>query len=431
MFESNIDICLVCPSYLSAMPRVVKEADALAGAGFTVVVIAVQGPNFAQRKFDEELSERRAWRFETIRFSTSAERLQWLVSGIRHRIAGVLPEWCWQWTTAAEYAEGRLFPELLRAACAARARLYIGHLPDGIAAAALAARRNNAQVAFDADDFIAGQALSPRARHRADFLQRRYIGQCAYVTAASAGIAEAVERAFLVPRPTVVYNTFEWQDRRSIDNAVLDRRDTNALSLYWYSQTVGLDRGLQDAIRAVAGVDGSIELHIRGHMSSAVRAQLIKLAADCAVTDRVFFHQAITPEELLSRAAEHDVGLALEPGHSPNNALASSNKMFVYMLAGLAIAATDVPGQASVLRSAPAAAVLYPPGDWQALANHLRRWCEDRTLLLEAKQASLHAARERWNWEREREKLLANVREAIGGARNEGNVRRLEVGAVR
>src|SRR5881628_2097010 len=47
-------ICIVTPSHISANPRVVKEADALHGAGFEVHVVFAQITNGIRREHDAE-----------------------------------------------------------------------------------------------------------------------------------------------------------------------------------------------------------------------------------------------------------------------------------------------------------------------------------------------------------------------------------------
>jgi glycosyltransferase involved in cell wall biosynthesis len=117
--------------------------------------------------------------------------------------------------------------------------------------------------------------------------------------------------------------------------------------------------------------------------------------------------------ELLSRTAEHDVGLALEQGHTINSALTVSNKLFLSLLAGLAVAVTDVPGQRDVMATCPDAGFLYPVGDWRALAAHLERWLRHPDDLRACRDAALNAARTRWNWELESGKLLESAAAAL------------------
>jgi glycosyltransferase involved in cell wall biosynthesis len=113
------------------------------------------------------------------------------------------------------------------------------------------------------------------------------------------------------------------------------------------------------------------------------------------------------------------VGLGLEPGFSLNNWLALSNKLFTYMLAGLAVVFTDTPGQRPLALDLGEGALLYRVGDVEALARGLKRWDDDRELLARAKAAAWAAARRRWHWEHpeERGTLLGAVARALGRER--------------
>jgi glycosyltransferase involved in cell wall biosynthesis len=100
----------------------------------------------------------------------------------------------------------------------------------------------------------------------------------------------------------------------------------------------------------------------------------------------------------------YDVGLAIEPGFSQNNRLALSNKAFTYMLAGLAVALTNTPGQRCLIDDLGPDAIGYEPGDASALAAGLTAWGADRGKLLRAKQAAWEAAQRRWHWEHAQER---------------------------
>src|SRR2546430_1091023 len=196
-------------------------------------------------------------------------------------------------------------------------------------------------VGFDAEDFHTGESNSSEELARVDFIQSRYLPQCSFVTAASAGIADALSQRYSVAAPLAVYNTFPWDDRDTLDHCIKDRRG-NALSLYWYSQTVGLDRGIQDAIRAAGLLQGKIQLHVRGTIALSVRCELESVARESGVAGQIHFHPQVAPRDLLSRAAEHDVGLALEQGAVLNRRICTTNKLFLYLLAGVAAAGAKV-----------------------------------------------------------------------------------------
>jgi hypothetical protein len=118
---------------------------------------------------------------------------------------------------------------------------------------------------------------------------------------------------------------------------------------------------------------------------------------------------------MTSLASAHDVGLSLEPGGSLNNRLAFGNKVLTYLLAGLAVAMTDTPGQRPLREELSGHALVVAPGDVKALAKGFRRFGEDRRYLRESRMASWKAARSRWHWEHaeEKGKLLRLVEAAI------------------
>ena len=104
--------------------------------------------------------------------------------------------------------------------------------------------------------------------------------------------------------------------------------------------------------------------------------------------------------------AEYDVGLALERTRSLNYSLTVTNKVFSYMLAGLAIVATDTPGQREVIDQAPGVGLLYRASDAKTFRAALKTWIADRAQLRKAQQAAWDVARARFCWEVEQRKFL-------------------------
>jgi glycosyltransferase involved in cell wall biosynthesis len=413
-----MDVVIVTPTYISSNPRVVKEADALAGAGFRVCVVFSQGPMGWARAEDAIVARGQAWEARPMAWSPSApgERRRYAWSTLRFHFARRVPRWAFGSFPVAVRAECRTVIELARAAAAIRARLYIAHYPEGLAAAAWAAKRHHASLAYDAEDLHTAEDAPTRfgldRSRRVDTIERRHIRSCAYVSAVSRGVGAALADRYPGVDPIVVHYAFPWGDRGATDGQTKDRKGP-ATSLYWQSQVIGLDRGLQDVIRALGRVDRSCQLHIRGWHSPAVANQLNTLAREAGVLDRLFLHARVPSGELLSRAVEHDIGLALEQPISRNKVLTASNKIFFYLLAGLAVVATGTPGHEAVLEQAPGAGDVYRPGDVEQLARILERLIAEPAVLAGRRQAALTAARVRWNWETEQQPLIDAVRAAL------------------
>jgi glycosyltransferase involved in cell wall biosynthesis len=201
----------------------------------------------------------------------------------------------------------------------------------------------------------------------------------------------------------VVLNAFPLPVRQA---AVMERRVGAPTRLYWYSQVIGTDRGIQTVLEAMAILADGTELYLRGEDRRELTSALQSRATLLGLGTRVHLLPIAPPDELPLLATDYDIGLALETGESENRAICVTNKLLTYLAAGLAIAATDTPGQRGVLRQAPGSGFLFPAGDANALAQGIRNLTSEPESLVAAKRASRRAAEARFCWELEQHRLL-------------------------
>jgi glycosyltransferase involved in cell wall biosynthesis len=159
-------------------------------------------------------------------------------------------------------------------------------------------------------------------------------------------------------------------------------------------------------VEAMGLIGEGVELNLRGRLTESYRSAINALARRHGVATQVVFHPAVDHDDLVRTMEQFDVGLALERPERDIYAQTVTNKMFSYLLAGLAVAATDTPGQREVLEQIPSVGFLYPAGHPQALANGLRRWLSDHHVLRAAQQAAWDAARQRFCWDLEKKEFL-------------------------
>ena len=399
--------CLVTTHHLCNNPRLVKEADALAAAGHGVRVIWLDA-RADLRARDEALTSSRHWRLQPIAAGRRGLRgwTGWIKDGVRRKLARTLSDLGLGGRWLAEESLTRWPRAIDRAVRAAHADVVVAHTLGALPPASRAARTLGARLVFDAEDLHAGELpdapAHSREQSRIALVERRYLPRCHRILASSDGIADALNEAYAVARPRVVLNTFPLPAARSS----IDRVGRAPVKLYWFSQVIGTDRGLQSALDALAILGDDFELYLRGEDRPGITSDIRAHAAATGVASRVHLLAVGPPDELPSLATEYDIGLALETGHSRNNALAVSNKLLTYLAAGLAIAATDTPGQRGVMRRAAGAGFLFEPGDAASLANGLRELTAEPGRLAEAKRASRRAAEDRFSWEIERHRLL-------------------------
>ena len=169
--------------------------------------------------------------------------------------------------------------------------------------------------------------------------------------------------------------------------------------MYWFSQTIGAGRGLEQVVEAAGLAKLDAELHLRGTSANGYVASLEALAARVAPGLRVVRHTPAAPDAMVDACREFDIGLAVETGTPANRGLSLTNKALTYPLAGLALVLTDTPGQRPLVESLGEHAAVFAPGDVRRLADRLAIWSSDRASLARAKAASWEAARRRWHWE--------------------------------
>lgn len=365
-------------------------------------------------EWDEQMMKGRTWELDAVKWDGSDAESKWtrLKSGVRQKAFQALANG----TTPigiSDRAYSRLYTELLKKVLRQPAEFLIAHNPPALPVAAAAAKKLGVKFAFDSEDFHTGE-FSEVDRSSSAFellsqVESVYLPRCAYVSAPSEQIAEALQARYKIEKTAVLPNVFCWSERERLDGKVKDRRG-DSLSLYWYSQIVGFDRGLQDVIRAAGLLSSPVQIHLRGDATDDVKSALLRLARECGIANQIYFHAPVRPQELLSRAAEHDVGLALEQPVNQNRNITVTNKLFFYMLAGISVAATATDGQTAVMENCLAAGFLYTPGDYKSLASELQRLLYSPELLEDRKRAALKAAGEKWNWELKSRDLISLVK---------------------
>ena len=381
-------VTVVTSGHLSTCPRMLKAADALAADGFDVRVVATRHEPWATDA-DRDVASRRSWKAAVIDYRRDGGSAVYWRSGVRYR--------------AARAAAQLIGP----------ARVPMAVVAGALAAIAEAGRRSGTRYAVDLEDFHSGEtagADAPLVDALAARVEHTVMKDAAFVTTSSAAIAAAYQTRDGV-RPSVIDNTFPLP-LRAPD---VSRVDAARLRVYWFSQTIGPGRGLEDAVLALGRAGMGAHLALRGRAQTGYFEALSSLAAVHAPRLELVHLPPAPPDAMVDCARGYDVGLALEQMTPRNRQLCLPNKPFTYILAGMAVAMSDTPGQRALGADLGRGAAVVPPGDVDALAAAFVRWAGDPAELDCAKRTAWNAATRRWHWEQdlERGRLLALVHEAI------------------
>jgi glycosyltransferase involved in cell wall biosynthesis len=408
-------IRIVTSGQLGSNPRVVKEAEALAEFGHDVSVVSTKVTEFVEPR-DQSILRAATWDVDRVRFDRPLDRK---ILRIRQELARSVFS-CTGREELAELSFSHMTRRVGQEAASRPADLFIAHYVAALPAAAKAAALYKAHYAFDAEDFHLGD-LSQRPEHEEErrlirIIEERYLPGAAYITAASPGIAAAYVDAYNVKPPAVILNVFSRSEAPSATNS----RGTvfPGPSIYWFSQTIGPERGLEYAVQAIGLTRTRPHLYLRGTPTGGYDDYLRSLSIDAGVDGRVHVLPPADPDEMIKLAVNHDIGYVGETGDTESRRIALTNKLFTYLLAGIPVVMSDIPAHRDLAPRLGRAARLYEAGNAKDLALAFDRLLAEPRVLASSRNEAWRLGQERYNWEAEKtiiQNLVSRICEETGG----------------
>jgi hypothetical protein len=300
--------------------------------------------------------------------------------------------------------------------CEIPADLYIAHYVAALPAAAAAARRHRSAYGFDAEDFHLGDPPDgpsyDNERQITRTIEAAFLPGCSYMTAASPGIADAYTLAYRIKPPTVVRNVFPLT--HAPDSCTPRGTAHPGPSIYWFSQTIGPNRGLECTVRAIAKARARPHLYLRGFINPGFRNCLETLARSEGVADRLHLLPPAPPAEMERLAATYDLGLVAETGHTLNRRIALTNKLYTYALAGVPALISDIKAHRDYAQQANSIVRLFRVDDPQSLATAIDSFLVGEAgVLREARLNAFQLGQDQLNWDVEQAAFLDCVSHAI------------------
>jgi len=398
--------------------RVIRHARTLVEAGHQVTVLGVIGPNDA----DGELPKDTPFAVQRIRRQRHGllPMLTWATTALRQRAAQTIGQALPKAVLAqlpgiADLAVATSAVELAALAITQPYDVFHGNDLNTLPAVAWAASLRRRPYVYDAHEFYVEESpsLSEFERRARRLCEERLCQRAAAVLTVNDLLADELAARYRIPRPVVVRNVPPYFATR--DPLELPLGEPGTLRLLYHGTHIGLGQpGTDDVLQAMAQLrdEVQIRLTLRGQIAAAQQTELWQRVEQLGLTGRVAISPPVSGPTALMAAAvagQEEVGLAFHPPLAGNLQLATSSKVYEYQMAGLAVCATDVPGNHIILDES--AGQFYPFGDIAALCHILRRLATDRTLLRSLRESARRRAVREFAWETERKRLLAIYRQ--------------------
>lgn len=230
------------------------------------------------------------------------------------------------------------------------------------------------------------------------------IGKAEVVTSVSPGITQHLQDIYAISKPAMTLRNAPVYQETVYRPAGEEIR-------VLYHGLVRTGRGLEATIESVSQWRPEFSLTIRGPAEAGYRETLEALARAAGVSTRVTFAPPEPMTQLVQAARAFDIGIMALPDNSLHNRHALPNKLFEYLMAGLAIAVTDLPEMGALARETKAGVTIASAGP-DAIAAAINSITP--AALEGMRIAALDAAR-LYNWGAESAPVLAAYASAMDG----------------
>ena len=246
--------------------------------------------------------------------------------------------------------------------------------------------RGGSRLVYDAHEIYADQEPDAPRLDRAlvRLLEGPLARRADAVVTVSEPIAEELRGSLrLAARPLVVLSC---PPRSDVEPAA--RGDGPLLALY--QGAMGPGRRLEDLVVAAQHADG---------------VRLVARVPGAPDLDGVERAEPIEPDALVEAAAPFHVGLVINRPVTRNDELVLPNKLFEYVMAGLAVVVPRLPGLAPIIE-AEGIGLTYEPGQPEQLGAALTELARDDARLAEMRARARQIALDRFNAESQLPVLL-------------------------
>jgi glycosyltransferase involved in cell wall biosynthesis len=269
---------------------------------------------------------------------------------------------------------------------------------DTLPAARLLARAFNARLVYDAHELYTMQEADPPRLYVAAVrrLERMLARRADAVVTVSEPIARELQRLLGLARtPLVVLNC-------PARSETIGRSAVGRPLRAVYQGAVGLGRSLDDLLDAAAVADGvELTLRVIGADLDSLRSQV----AARGLESRVRVREPVEPADLVDALWEFDVGVIATRPLSRNDELAVPNKLFEYLMAGLAVVVPRLAGIAEIVEHEDVG-VMFEPGSPTSLGQALAELGSSPDRVARSQERARSLALGRFNAEAQRPVLL-------------------------
>lgn len=275
---------------------------------------------------------------------------------------------------------------------------------DTLLAGSIVREKTGAKVVYDAHElWNEQQERVPRSQVWRDYfrnLESTLVPDVDRVVTVNDFIGKELMKQYGAKEFITVYNC-PYLEKPSKGKPGVLKKKASGKKIVLFQGRYEIERGLEAFVESGRFVKNAL-LVLRGY--GELEENLRKIAENPEISPNVYFAEPVLMKDLVEAASEADIGIISYLPTCLNNELCSPNKIFEYMMAGLAVIASDLPVLRQIISEGDAGGV-FKPGDPRDIARVINELTADDEKLSGCKKNSLKLAR-KYCWENEGKKLM-------------------------
>jgi len=198
--------------------------------------------------------------------------------------------------------------------------------------------KKDVKIVYDAHEYETETHYSKGVRKKiAQILEKRLIGYASAVLTVSDKIANEYVRLYNIKKPALVLNT---PPLKEVEKKDIFRQRFNIEAeetIFLYQGALNRGRGIELILETFAmATEGVVVFMGYGMLEPLIKEYIKK-------HNRIFFHEAVAPEEVLDYTSSADFGLSLIEDSCLSYRYCLPNKMFEYTMVGMAVIVSNLP----------------------------------------------------------------------------------------
>ncbi|WP_061321099.1 glycosyltransferase family 4 protein [Clostridium botulinum] len=242
-------------------------------------------------------------------------------------------------------------------------------------------------------------------------IEKNIIKECDKVITVSNSIAEYLMKKYkLEKKPTIIRNIPYM--KKEITNKSIFHEKFNIekdKKIVLYQGAVGKGRGIENLIKSMKYTENNIVLVILGNGSMVEKYK--EMANELRLKDKVYFHNAVDPKELIDYTSSANLGMSLIFNICLSYYYSLPNKMFEYIQGEIPVLCSDYPDMEEVIQKYRVGQTVEP-NNVEEISKAINEVLSKNDKYYQYKN-NCKIAKEQLNWENESNVLIQLYKDII------------------